>query len=128
MLPIDPHDADHVTSTVAAKSTLLFSYTTGFIGTIWNAPGLDPESNTLCGLLLAVSENERTAERPPDAVGLKTTLTVQLAEALRRQKVDFEELVFPDEIHDFLLHRSWLTAYHAESDFFDAHLSPGKGQ
>jgi len=33
---------------------------------------------------------------------------VDLAEALRKQGVPFDQLVFPDEIHDFLLHRTWL--------------------
>jgi dipeptidyl aminopeptidase/acylaminoacyl peptidase len=47
---------------------------------------------------------------------------VRMVEALRKQGVEFKQIVFPDEIHDFLLHRSWLAAYHAESDFFDAHL------
>jgi dipeptidyl aminopeptidase/acylaminoacyl peptidase len=48
--------------------------------------------------------------------------TVQLAEGLRKQKVDVEELVFPDEIHDFLLHRDWLAAYSAGAEFFSRHL------
>ncbi|HTZ90373.1 MAG TPA: prolyl oligopeptidase family serine peptidase [Alloacidobacterium sp.] len=48
--------------------------------------------------------------------------TVQLAEALRKQKVDVEELIFPDEIHDFLLHRDWLAAYSAGAGFFARHL------
>jgi len=48
--------------------------------------------------------------------------TVQLAEALRRQHVDFEELVFPDEIHDFLLRRTWVRAYSAGADFLDRKL------
>ena len=48
--------------------------------------------------------------------------TVSLASALRKQGVEFEELVFPDEIHGFLLHRSWLAAYKAEADFFQRHL------
>jgi dipeptidyl aminopeptidase/acylaminoacyl peptidase len=48
--------------------------------------------------------------------------TVSLAAALRKQGVEFEELVFPDEIHGFLLHRSWLAAYTAEADFFQRHL------
>jgi dipeptidyl aminopeptidase/acylaminoacyl peptidase len=52
---------------------------------------------------------------------------VDLAEALRKQGVSFDQLVLPDEIHDFLLHRTWLAAYHAASDFFDRHLkSPEK--
>jgi dipeptidyl aminopeptidase/acylaminoacyl peptidase len=48
--------------------------------------------------------------------------TVSLARALRKQDVEFEELVFPDEIHGFLLQRSWLAAYTAEADFFQKHL------
>lgn len=50
---------------------------------------------------------------------------VDLARRLREQNVEFEQLVFPDEVHDFLLHRHWLAAYHAASDFFDRKL---KGQ
>jgi dipeptidyl aminopeptidase/acylaminoacyl peptidase len=44
--------------------------------------------------------------------------TVDLAESLRRQEVYFEQLVFPDEVHGFLLHRNWLAAYAATADFF----------
>jgi len=47
---------------------------------------------------------------------------VNLAEALRKQGITFEQLVFPDEIHDFLLHKTWLAAYRAASDFFDRHF------
>lgn len=45
--------------------------------------------------------------------------TVQLVEALRRQGVDFEELIFPDEIHDFLLRRDWIRAYSAAAEFLE---------
>jgi dipeptidyl aminopeptidase/acylaminoacyl peptidase len=48
--------------------------------------------------------------------------TVQLVEALRRQKVDFEELIFPDEIHDFLLRRDWARAYAASAEFLSRKL------
>jgi dipeptidyl aminopeptidase/acylaminoacyl peptidase len=48
--------------------------------------------------------------------------TVRLAEALRERGVDYQELVMPDEIHDFLRHESWLKAYKATADFLDAKL------
>ncbi len=48
--------------------------------------------------------------------------SVDLAHRLREQNVHFEQLIFPDEVHDFLLHRHWLQAYHAASDFFDSQL------
>ncbi|MGB6608133.1 MAG: prolyl oligopeptidase family serine peptidase, partial [Acidobacteriaceae bacterium] len=48
--------------------------------------------------------------------------TVRLAAALRAQGTPFEEHVFPDEIHGFLLERSWITAYGLTADFFNRHL------
>jgi dipeptidyl aminopeptidase/acylaminoacyl peptidase len=48
--------------------------------------------------------------------------TVNLVRLLRKNNVYFEELIFPDEIHDLLLHKDWLRSYHAGSDFFDKHL------
>jgi dipeptidyl aminopeptidase/acylaminoacyl peptidase len=48
--------------------------------------------------------------------------TVNLAEALRRQGVEFEQLIFPDEVHGFLRHSNWLRAFEAAGEFFDRKL------
>jgi dipeptidyl aminopeptidase/acylaminoacyl peptidase len=48
--------------------------------------------------------------------------TVRMAAALRTQGIELEEHVFPDEIHGFLMHRSWVTAYGLTSDFFGRHF------
>ena len=48
--------------------------------------------------------------------------TVELVRKLRERGIEFEELVFPDDVHDFLRHENWLRAYHAASDFFDRKL------
>jgi len=48
--------------------------------------------------------------------------TVVKAKKLRELGVDFEQLVFPDEVHGFLLHRNWLSAFGATSSFFDRKL------
>ena len=48
--------------------------------------------------------------------------SVDLAVELRKRGVDFESLVFPDEVHGFLLHRNWLAAYRAAADFLDRKL------
>jgi dipeptidyl aminopeptidase/acylaminoacyl peptidase len=48
--------------------------------------------------------------------------TVNLVRRLRAHNVPFEEIVYPDEIHDFLLHQNWLRAYRASAEFFDKHL------
>jgi len=54
------------------------------------------------------------------------TQTVDLVARLRARNVEIEQLIFPDEIHDFLLHKDWLAAYHATADFFDRKLNGGK--
>ena len=48
--------------------------------------------------------------------------TVTLVRALRTRKVEVEQLIFPDEIHGFLLHENWLAAFTAASDFFERKL------
>lgn len=52
------------------------------------------------------------------------TESVQLAEALRKQGVQFEQLIFPDEIHDFLLHSNWIKAYKTAEGFLGRYLKP----
>ncbi|MBO0727129.1 MAG: prolyl oligopeptidase family serine peptidase, partial [Blastocatellia bacterium] len=54
------------------------------------------------------------------------TQTVELARRLRELKVPHEVIVFPDEIHDFLLHRHWLEIYDAGAKFFDRYLKNAK--
>jgi dipeptidyl aminopeptidase/acylaminoacyl peptidase len=48
--------------------------------------------------------------------------TVDLAQRLRRQNVEFEQLIFPDEIHDLLLWKSWVAGYRAGAEFFNKKL------
>jgi dipeptidyl aminopeptidase/acylaminoacyl peptidase len=58
--------------------------------------------------------------------------TPTLADALRarnanlpvKTQVDVEELIFPDELHGFLLHKDWLAAYTAAAAFFERTLKP----
>ncbi len=48
--------------------------------------------------------------------------TVMLAGALRKQGVKVEELIFPNEAHEFLLYKSWLAAYRAAVGFIDEQM------
>jgi dipeptidyl aminopeptidase/acylaminoacyl peptidase len=57
-----------------------------------------------------------------DDRNVKFNQTVVLADALRQRKVTVEELIFPDEIHEFLLYRHWREAYEAADKFFEKHL------
>jgi len=57
-----------------------------------------------------------------DDRNVKFHQTVILADALRRRKVTVEELIFPDEVHEFLLYRHWREAYEAAGRFFEKYL------
>lgn len=48
--------------------------------------------------------------------------TVLKAQKLRELKVEFEQLVFPDDVHGFLMHSNWLSLFEAAGNFFDRKL------
>lgn len=50
------------------------------------------------------------------------TETGSIIEQLRKQDVEIEQLVFPDDVHDFLLWSNWVKAYSATADFFKRKL------
>ncbi len=50
--------------------------------------------------------------------------TVSLAQKLRRQGVPFEEIVYPDEIHDLLLWKDILNCFQATAAFLQKYLEP----
>jgi dipeptidyl aminopeptidase/acylaminoacyl peptidase len=50
--------------------------------------------------------------------------TPTLADALRARNLPVQELIFPDEVHGFLLHKDWLAAYITAAAFFERILKP----
>ncbi|MGD2068534.1 MAG: prolyl oligopeptidase family serine peptidase [Gemmatimonadota bacterium] len=52
--------------------------------------------------------------------------TVGLVQLLRANEVPYELIVFPDEVHDFLLHSRWLLAFGATDDFFRRAMLEGQ--
>ena len=57
-----------------------------------------------------------------DDRNVRVDQTVDLARRLKAAGVTFEEIIIPDDIHDFLLHRNWLHADRATADFFERKL------
>lgn len=51
--------------------------------------------------------------------------TVWLAHELEKRGVNHELLVFPDDVHAFLLHKNWVKAFEAAADFLDRKLKNG---
>jgi dipeptidyl aminopeptidase/acylaminoacyl peptidase len=60
-------------------------------------------------------------DNDPDVAYAQTPI---LAQALRARHIPVQELIFPDELHGFLLHSDWLSAYQAEAAFFLRTLKP----
>ncbi|MBY0497023.1 MAG: prolyl oligopeptidase family serine peptidase [Cyanobacteria bacterium] len=48
--------------------------------------------------------------------------SINLITALRKRNVEVEQLVFPDEVHDFLRHQNWVRGFKATADFFNRRL------
>ncbi len=48
--------------------------------------------------------------------------SVNFAELLRKKNVHVEQLVFPDEVHSFLLYKNWVNAYSATFEFINRQL------
>lgn len=60
-----------------------------------------------------------------DDRNVRFSQTVDLARRLDAAGVQYEEIVIPDEIHDFLMYRSWITADSATAAFFDKTIGAG---
>ena len=52
--------------------------------------------------------------------------SINLIVELRKRKVEVEQLVLPDEVHDFLRHQNWVRGYKATTDFFNRRLKHAK--
>ncbi len=48
--------------------------------------------------------------------------TVDLVESLRKSDVPVKQLIFPDEVHGFILHEHWMETFHQATSFFNQHL------
>jgi dipeptidyl aminopeptidase/acylaminoacyl peptidase len=61
-----------------------------------------------------------------DDRNVQVTQTVDLVQRLRSQGVRFEEILIPDEIHDFLRYASWQKVGHAVTAFLERELGAGR--
>jgi len=57
-----------------------------------------------------------------DDRNVRFSQTVDLAERLKARGIPIEEIVIPDDIHGFLLHRNWHRVNEATVAFFEKHL------
>jgi dipeptidyl aminopeptidase/acylaminoacyl peptidase len=128
----------YLTALALARSSDLYAAGVDFHGVHdWNlefdtfVPGWNTEADLLGRKLAYASSPMSSVDtwRSPvlliqgdDDRNVAFAQTVQLVEDLRSKGVHVEQLVFPDEVHDFLTHKNWLAAYTATSEFLDRML------
>jgi len=52
--------------------------------------------------------------------------TTDLVQRLKKQGIEYEEIIYPDEIHDLLLWKDWVNSYKQAGRFFDQKLKVQK--
>jgi dipeptidyl aminopeptidase/acylaminoacyl peptidase len=57
-----------------------------------------------------------------DDRSVPSTQANELITALRQRHIEHDTLIIPNEIHDLILHSSWLTLFHATNDYFGRKL------
>ena len=48
--------------------------------------------------------------------------TVDLVQELRKRNVEVEQMIFPDDVHDLLLHQNWVKAFERSAAYLDGKL------
>jgi dipeptidyl aminopeptidase/acylaminoacyl peptidase len=94
-----------------------------------SAPGADPEKAKIAwdSSALATVDKWRSPVliiHADDDRNVPFDESVKLVEALRKQHVEFDQIVIPDEIHDLLRGQSWLNYFHATDDYLKERLKP----
>jgi dipeptidyl aminopeptidase/acylaminoacyl peptidase len=91
------------------------------------APGAPPEAARMAWESSPLS-SMRTWRSPvlvvqgDDDRNVEFSQSVQLIESLRKQGVEFEQVVIPDEVHGLILYRNLLAFFEATDDFLHRHL------
>jgi dipeptidyl aminopeptidase/acylaminoacyl peptidase len=85
------------------------------LATAWTSSPLADVAGWKSPVLLIHGDDDRN---------VRINQTIALAAELRARGVTFEELVIPNEIHDFLRHDSWARVDAATADYLERQLKP----
>lgn len=85
--------------------------------TAYRASSISEVDNWTSPVLLIQGDDDRNVD---------FSQTVGLVQALRANDVYFELIVFPDEVHDFLVFDKWLLTWDATESFFRRFLMEGE--
>ena len=108
-----------------ARDSDLFAAGVDIAGVHLWGNSLDPESVSYRSSSVSEVENWTSPVlliHGDDDRNVAFSQTVGLVQLLRAQGVPHELIVFPDDVHDFLLHERWLVTFDATDDFFDRYM------
>ena len=111
-----------------ARDSDLFAAGVDIAGVHLWGNSIDPESVSYQSSAISEIENWTSPVlliHGDDDRNVAFSQTVGLVQLLRAQGVPHELIVFPDDVHDFLLHERWLTTFGATDRFFDRYLMGG---
>jgi len=83
----------------------------------WQASAISEIENWTSPVLLIHGDDDRNVD---------FSQTVGLVQLLRAHEVEFELMVFPDDVHSTLLYRRWVQAFEASDDFLERKLVRGE--
>ncbi len=111
-----------------ARNSDIFAAGVDIAGVHLWGDSLDPEATTYRASSISEIANWRSPVlliHGDDDRNVAFTQTVGLVQLLRAHDVPHELIVFPDEVHDFLIHERWLQAFRATDEFFERTLRRG---
>jgi len=105
-----------------ARDSDLFAAGADIAGVHFWGDSLDPASTTYQSSAVSRIEDWRSPVllvHGDDDRNVAFSQTVGLVQLLRSHDVPYELIVFPDEVHSFLVHDRWVRTFEAMDDFFD---------
>ena len=108
-----------------ARDSDLFAAGVDIAGVHLWGNSIDPESLSYRSSAISEIENWTSPVllvHGDDDRNVAFSQTVGLVQLLRAHGVPHELIVFPDDVHSFLLHDRWLMTFNATDRFFDRHL------
>jgi dipeptidyl-peptidase-4 len=110
-----------LTAQALARNSDVFAAGVDIAGVHLWGNSLDPESTSYRASAVSEVENWKSPVllvHGDDDRNVAFAQTVGLVQLLRANDVPHELIVFPDEVHDFLVHGKWLKTFEATDDFF----------
>ncbi len=111
-----------LTAQALARNSDVFAAGVDIAGVHFWGDELDPESTSYRASSVSEVDNWTSPVlliHGDDDRNVDFSQTVGLVQALRANDVYYELIVFPDEVHDFLVFDKWITTWNATESFFD---------